>query len=181
MKDQIPSTKIGEVLCVLDEMRQAGIIDKYAIGGAFAAILHNEPISTIDLDIFFFFKQKQSSSVLSLDSIYEFANAHGFSFDHEFINIHGWLVQFVEASHSELWSEAIETAIVLSIDNRDAFVIDKEHLVTMWLLAGRAKDYQKIAAFVDADILDSNKLRNILERHDLLAKWVSEKSRFTNE
>lgn len=51
MQDQIPSTKIGEVLSVLDEMRQAGIVDKYAIGGAFAAILHNEPISTIDLDI----------------------------------------------------------------------------------------------------------------------------------
>ena len=181
MKDQIPSTKIGDVLSVLDEMRQAGIVDKYAIGGAFAAILHNEPISTIDLDIFFLFKEKQSSLVLSLDSIYEFAKAYGFSFDHEFINIHGWLVQFVEASDSNLWSEAIENAIVLSIDNRDAFVIDKEHLVSMWLFAGRAKDYQKIAMFVDANIIDNVKLTKILGRHDLLVKWEAQKWRFTNE
>ena len=181
MKDQIPSTKIGEVLSVLDEMRQAGIVDRYAIGGAFAAILHNEPISTIDLDIFFFFKEKQSSLVLSMDSIYEFAKAHGFPFDHEFIDIHGWLVQFVEASHSGLWTEAIENADVLSIENHDAFVIDKEHLVAMWLFAGRAKDYQKIAMFVEADILDNAKLTKILERHGLLIKWEAEKWRFTDE
>jgi hypothetical protein len=180
MKDQIPSTKIGKVLAILDEMRDAGIVDKYAIGGAFAAILHDEPISTIDLDIFFFFKEKQSSLVFSLDQIFEFAKAHGFSFDHEFINIHGWLVQFVEASHSGLWAEAIESAEVLKIENRDAFVIDKEHLVAMWLFAGRAKDYQKIAMFVDANILNNDKLTNILDRHGLFVKWESEKWRFTN-
>lgn len=178
---ETPSTKIGEVLSVLDEMRQAGIIDKYAIGGAFAAILHNEPISTIDLDIFFFFKEKQTSLVLSLDSIYEFASARGFSFDHEFINIHGWLVQFVEASHSELWREAIENAGILAIDKCNAFVIGKEHLVAMWLFAGRGKDYQKISMFVEADILDIDILTNILERHDLLLKWEAEKWRFANE
>ena len=181
MKHQTPSTKIGDVLAALDEMRQAGILDKYAIGGAFAAILHDEPISTIDLDIFFFFKDKQSSIVFSLDSIYEFAQAHGFSFDHEFINIHGWLVQFVEASHSKLWSEAIENAVIVPIDNRDAFVIDKEHLVAMWLFAGRSKDYQKVAMFVDANILDMEKLTTILERHNLLVKWETEKWRFLNE
>lgn len=181
MEIQTPSTKIGKVLSVLDEMRQAGIVDKYAIGGAFAAILHNEPISTIDLDIFFLFKEKQSSLVLSLDSIYEFAKTHGLLFDHDFINIHGWLVQFVEASHSALWTEAIENAEVLAIDSRDAYLIGKEYLVAMWLFAGRAKDYQKITMFVEANILDNEKLTNILERHDLLVKWKAQKWRFTNE
>ncbi|CAN5700454.1 hypothetical protein BH24ACI3_BH24ACI3_14420 [soil metagenome] len=108
MPDQPPSTRIGDVLSVLDEMQQAGILDKYAIGGAFAAILHDEPISTIDLDIFFVFKEKQQSLILSLDSIYDFAKERGFDFDHEFVNIHGWLVQFGEASHNELWEEAID-------------------------------------------------------------------------
>ena len=181
MKSQIPSTKIGDVLTVLDEMRDAGLVGKYAIGGAFAAILHNEPIATIDLDIFFFYKEKPSSFVLSLDSIYGFAKAHGFAFDHEFINIHGWLVQFLESSHSALWTEAIENADVIKIDGRDAFVIGREHLAAMWLFAGRAKDYQKIGMFVDSNIIDNVKLLDILERHDLLVKWEAEKWRFTNE
>ena len=85
---------------------------------------------------------------LNLNAIYDYAKTRkGFSFDHEFINIYGWLVQFVEASHSALWTEAIENADLIKIEHFDAPVIDKEHLVAMWLYAGRAKDYQKIAMF----------------------------------
>lgn len=172
---------IGEVLGVLEEMKRAGIIEKYAIGGAFAAILHYEPISTIDLDIFFFLAEKTDSPILSLNAIYDFAKEKGFSFDHEFVNIHGWLVQFVEASHSALWTEAVENTDAIKIEDADAPVIDKEHLIAMWLYAGRAKDYQKITMFCEAEFLDEAKLFDILERHDLTAKWNKEKWRFTNE
>ncbi len=172
---------IGDVLGVLEEMRSAGIIEKYAIGGAFAAILHYEPISTIDLDIFFFLGERNDSPILSLKAIYDYAKEKGFSFDHEFVNIYGWLVQFVEASHSRLWTEAIGNADILKIDDADAKVIGKEHLVAMWLYAGRAKDFQKIQMFWEADFLDEAKLFDILERHDLTAKWEKEKWRFIGE
>ncbi len=162
-------------------MKRAGIIEKYAIGGAFAAILHYEPISTIDLDIFFFLSEKNDSPILSLNAIYEFAREKGFSFDHEFVSIHGWLVQFVEASHSLLWTEAIEKADLIKIEDKNAPVIDKEHLVAMWLYAGRAKDYQKIAMFCEAEFLDEAKLFGILEKHDLTAKWNKEKWRFIED
>lgn len=170
-----------EVLGVLNDMQNAGIVEKYAIGGAFAATLHNEPISTIDIDIFFFLTEKNESPILSLSAIYEYAKAHGFFFDHEFINIHGWLVQFVEASHSPLWTEAVEQADTMKIDDLDVSVVGKEHLVAMWFLAGRAKDYQKIAMFREADFLDEAKLFDILGRYDLMPKWNKEKWRFTSE
>lgn len=181
MKNQNSIENIGGILGVLEDMKNAGIIEKYAIGGAFAAILHYEPISTIDLDIFFFLREKNDSPILSLNAIYDFAKKKGFSFDHEFVNIHGWLVQFVEASHSPLWTEAIENADLIKIEDKDAPVIDKEFLVAMWLYAGRAKDYQKIAMFFEADFLDEAKLFGILEKHDLTAKWNKEKWRFADE
>ncbi len=53
---------MDKVLRVLDDIENAGVIEKYAIGGAFAAILHNEPISTINLDIFFLTKGKKRKS-----------------------------------------------------------------------------------------------------------------------
>ena len=68
------STNIEVVLAALGEMHELGIIENYAIGGAFAAILHSEPISTIDLDVFFFFKEKQTGAVLSLEKLYDFAH-----------------------------------------------------------------------------------------------------------
>ncbi len=175
------SSAMDKVIRVLDDMQSAGIVEKYAVGGAFAAILHNEPISTIDLDIFFFLREKNASLILNLTAIYDYAKRRGFSFDHEFVNIHGWLVQFVEASHSRLWTEAIENAETIKIDDLAISVIGKEHLVAMWLFAGRAKDYQKIAMFREADFLDEAKLFDILERHDLMSKWNKEKWRFDDE
>ena len=175
------STNIEVVLAALGEMHELGIIENYAIGGAFAAILHSEPISTIDLDVFFFFKEKQTGAVLSLEKLYDFAKGKGFTFDHEFINIDGWLVQFVESSENPLWSEAIDNADVLTIGHLEAKVIGREHLVAMWLFAARPKDYQKITMFIDADILDHEKLNDILIRHGLLVKWEAEKWRFANE
>ncbi len=90
-------------------------------------------------------------------------------------------MQFVEASHSALWTEAIENAATIKIEDANAPVIDKEHLVAMWLYAGRAKDYQKIAMFYEAEFLDEAKLSGILKKHGLTAKWNKEKWRFTDE
>jgi hypothetical protein len=170
-----------KVIEVLNAMQTANIIEKFAIGGAFAATLHNEPISTIDLDIFFFFNEKSDSPILSLSKIYAFATENGFTFDHEFINIHGWLVQFVEASHNDLWKESIENADIIKIGNFEVSVIGREHLVAMWLFAGRIKDFEKIAKFWEAEILDETKLFDILQQHNLTAKWNKEKRRFIDE
>jgi predicted nucleotidyltransferase len=153
-----------KVIDVLNGMQKANVIEKYAIGGAFAATLHNEPISTIDLDIFFFLNEKSDSPILSLSKIYDFAGENGFTFDHEFINIHGWLVQFVEASHNDLCKESIENADIIKIGNFEVSVIGREHLVAMWLFAGRIKDFEKISKFCEAEILDETKLFDVLER-----------------
>lgn len=167
-----------KVIMVLQDMQTKSVIGKYAVGGAFAATLHNEPISTIDLDIFFFLSEKSDSPILSLTAVYDYAKSNGFSFDHEFINIHGWLVQFVEASHNDLWSEAIENAVIMNVGELKFPVIGREHLAAMWLFAGRAKDYQKLTLFWEAKILDETKLFDILKRYDLMTKWNKEKARF---
>jgi hypothetical protein len=177
----VNTANIEKVIGVLEDMQNAGIIEKYAIGGAFAATLHDEPISTIDLDIFFFLAEKNDSPILSLKAIYDYAREREFAFDHEFINIHNWLVQFVEASNNSLWREAIENAETIKIGGFEVLLIGREHLVTMWLFAGRAKDYQKIAQFWEAEILDKDQLFDILRRHDLISKWNKEKRRFIDE
>lgn len=175
------SAGIEKVIAVLDDMQTVGIIGPYAVGGAFAATLHDEPISTIDLDIFFLLSSGGDETVLSLAEIYDYAKAKGFSFDHEFINIYGWLVQFVESSRNDLWKEAIETAELIKVGELQIPVIKPEYLVAMWLFAARAKDYQKITAFLAAGFLDEPKLISILKSHDLLIKWEKEKGRFADE
>jgi len=172
---------IVDVIATIRDMQAAGIIKSFAIGGAFAAILHNEPISTIDLDIFFLLTKEKSSPILSLSEIYDFAKAKGFTFDQEFINIYGWLVQFVEASHNDLWRDAISSAESITIREVEVPVIRREYLVAMWLFSGRAKDFQKIALFKESGTLDSAALFTILDKYDLRVKWNKEKWRFEDE
>ena len=158
------ATSIEQVITVLDDMREVAIISKFAVGGAFAAILHDEPISTVDLDIFFILTKGGDETILSLAEIYDYAREKGFEFDHEFINIHGWLVQFVESSRNNLWLEAIESASPIRVGNREIRLIDPEHLAAMWLLAGRAKDYQKISMFIESGLIDTTKFLNLLKK-----------------
>ena len=172
---------IGDVIAVLDDMRVAGIIRKWAVGGAFAATLHDEPIATIDLDIFFLFSNEQKSLVLDLSEIYDYASSHGFAFDHEFINIHGWLVQFVESSKNNLWLEALDRTTTIAIGDRSVAVITPDYLVAMWLLAGRKKDFAKMAAFFDGSLVDRTNFLKIIDRHGLTLKWEKEQRRFDYE
>jgi len=121
-------TKLATVADILDDMRSKGIIGPYAVGGAVAAALYSQPISTIDLDIFFVFDPPQTGDILSLEPIYDYCRDRGFKFDHEFIYIGGWPVQFVESGHVPLWREALTLLRELEVDIRTINVLPPEHL-----------------------------------------------------
>ena len=173
------ATGIEQVIAVINDMRETGIIRKWAIGGAFAATLLDEPISTIDLDIFFLLDRRvDPGEILTMSEIYDYARSKSFSFDHEFINLYGWLVQFVESTNNALWSEAIDNAQPIKIGSFDVPVIGPYYLAAMWLLAGRQKDYQKIALFFDNGLIEKSKFEDIVLKYDLGVKWDREKIRF---
>ncbi len=176
-----PTIAWSSVIDVLDDMRSRGIIKKYAIGGAMAGILYDEAISTVDLDVFFFFTNPQTGLILSLEEIYDYATEKGFVFDHEFIHIHGWLVQFVEASRNPLWEEATRRARTMVIDGRNVAVMLPEHLAAMWVLAGRRKDSVKIAAFDESGVLDRDKLADVLRRFDIMDKWKAQQASLSSK
>lgn len=146
-----------------------------------AGILYDEAISTVDLDVFFFFTHPQTRLVLSLEEIYDYAREKGFAFDHEFIHIHGWLVQFVEASRNPLWEEAVHEARTMVIDGRNVAVTSAEHLAAMWVLAGRRKDSVKIAAFDESGVLDRDKLEDVLTRFGIMKEWKAQQATLSSK
>ena len=66
-----------EVISALNEMQAAGVIRRYAIGGAVGATFHLEPVATVDVVVFVTLPQASGSSLLSLTSIYEFLTSRG--------------------------------------------------------------------------------------------------------
>jgi hypothetical protein len=43
---------IKEVIEMINGMEAAGVIERYAIGGAVAATFYLEPVATLDVDVF---------------------------------------------------------------------------------------------------------------------------------
>ena len=168
---------ITEALALINQMRDDGVIDRYAIGGAVGATFYLQPFATQDLDIFIALSPAPGSALISLTSIYEYLATKGCSAEGEHVAIAGWPVQFLPAS-TALETEALEKAVPTTVGDLETRVMTAEHLVAIALATGRAKDFARIVQFVEEDLLDRTALDDILKRHGLAGKWNNFTSRY---
>jgi hypothetical protein len=56
-----PDLKIKRVFTVIREMQNAGVIERYAIGGAVGATFYLEPVRTLDVDVSSRFPRNQGT------------------------------------------------------------------------------------------------------------------------
>jgi len=155
---------------MINGMKNDGIIGKYAIGGAVGATFYLEPLATADVDIFVMLPTALGSSLLSLAPIYDYLRARSCQAEGERIVVADWPVQFLPA-HSALEQEALAQAVETEVEGVQTWVLGAEHLVTIALETGRAKDYARIVQFLEQDAVDADKLNRILVRHGLVGKW----------
>jgi hypothetical protein len=155
---------------IINRMQAEGRIGKYAIGGAVGATFYLEPSATLDIDIFVSLKNPQGSPLLALTPIYDYLTSRGYRTEKEYLVIEGWPVQFLPPGEA-LDEEALQWAVETEVEGVRTWVITAEHLVAMALKTARAKDFARILQFVEAGVLDADKLDSILKRHGLLEKW----------
>ncbi len=157
-------------LAILHRMQADGVIGPYAIAGAVGATFYLEPTATLDVDILVGLKQIPGSSLLTLAPIYDYLASHGYKTEKEYVLIEGWPVQFLPPQDA-LEEEALQEAIETEIEGAPTRVVRAEHLVAIALKTARAKDFSRVLQFVEAGVLDPDKLDQILRRHRLLEKW----------
>src|SRR6266436_9174043 len=116
-----------ETLKVLNQMVEAGVIRRYAIGGAVAAIYYLEPFDTADLDIFVQLEDSGSGLTI-LGPIYDFLAQQGYTPEGEFVHIEGLPVQFLPV-FNPLTDEAVTTAQTITFANVKTSLMTAEHLV----------------------------------------------------
>ena len=155
---------------VINQMQRDEVIGKYAIGGAVGATFYLEPLATLDLDIFVALRSPRGSALLTLAPIYDYLTSRGYKTEKEYLIIEGWPVQFLPPGDA-LEEEALQQAVETEVEGVRTWVITAEHLVAMALKTARAKDFARILQFVEAGVLDAEKLDPILKRHGLLEKW----------
>ena len=144
------------------------LIERYAIGGAWAVIWFSEPTLTEDLDVFCQFGSK--GALISLAPIYEYLGGRGYgapegSEHQDAVEIEGVPVQFL--SGGPLVKEAIERAIEVMVAGEQTRMFDLEYLIAIALDVGRIKDRLRIEQLLEVSTrpIDHERLEEILSRH----------------
>lgn len=169
-----------QTLAVINAMESAGVIGRYAIGGAVAAYNYIEAAVTEDLDILVSFDGatgQQPAGLISLAPIYSYLRSKGYD-EHrkEGIVVEGWSVQFLPVADA-LDAEALAVAQEIEVKSNESEegvktrVLRPEHLVATALRVGRPKDAIRIAQFLEERAVDLTALCDVLDRHGLNETW----------
>jgi hypothetical protein len=165
---------------VVAKLAEQGVIQRYAIAGAVAALNYIQPTLTEDLDILVstvHFEKRQSGLILLTPIERALANMGYTDRTDVGYMVEGWPVQFLPVA-SALDEEALEEAIELDVDltgnpSLKARCLRAEHVVAIAVKLGRLKDLARVQAFLDQDVVDLVALKDVLERHALLEAWLS--------
>src|SRR5438094_3009164 len=88
----------------------------------------------------------------------------------QYVVIAGWPVQFLPAG-TALLQEALAAAVEKDVEGTPARVFTAEHIAAIALETGRAKDKARVLQFIEAGVLDLDRLHRILGRHGLTGRW----------
>lgn len=159
-----------KTLMLINELKEEGLIEDYAIGGGIAALFYIEPFLTYDLDIFIIPAQKtEKKGVISLSPIFAYLKTKRCTWKGEPIVIEGVPVQFIPAD--ELEEEAVKNARRIEYKGVKSKVIRPEYLIAILLRAGRKKDIEKIETLLEGTGVNRTNLEEILDKFDLKDKF----------
>jgi hypothetical protein len=158
-----------DTLRVLNELERDGIISRYAIGGAVAAIFYVEATETEDLDIFVHLEDS-GHPLMPMAGLYEELRRRGYAKDGIYDLIEGIPVQFLPDSPA-LITEAVCEASTIDFDGVHTRLLTAEYLVAIMVQTGRLKDQVRAQQMREQTELDEPKLEAILIRYNLFEKY----------
>jgi hypothetical protein len=157
---------------VVNQLRDEGVISKYAVGGAVGALFYVEPTQTQDIDVFIHLESAPGSALVSLTSITERLKALGYTaWEEDKLIVEDWPIQFIPAG-KPIEIEALQNAVEKSLtDGVTIFVPPPEYLMLIAIDLCRPKDIVRLHQFHSEKVYDPEKLTSLLARHGLTDKW----------
>jgi hypothetical protein len=155
-------------LLIINDLKSAGLIKRYAITGGMAALFYVEPLVTFDLDLLVLVPDEESLNPLA--SISEYLGRLGYPTEGEHLVVEGIPVQFL-LPYNDLTREALERSQSALYDDLSTPVVSVEFLMAIMVQTWRAKDRQRLVLFLEEAHFDNKLLREILVRHQLEGRW----------
>lgn len=144
--------ELAEALRILNQLKEKGVIEDYAIGGGYAVVYHTVPYSTYDLDIFVVLHNEAD-----FHALYQYFKEKGNKIEDVYIYIGDMPVQFLPNYISPLFTETVQQAHEVIIEGIPSKVASIEHIIVLALDVFRAKDKIRIVQLLekaDRDLLD---------------------------
>lgn len=173
MSDDAPvaAGTFSQVIEALNHLRDDGIIHQYAIVGAMAANLWDEPVATQDVDVAVVVAG-DPHPLDPLRPLFDWLSRHGFAFDGEHALIAGVPVQFLPEWHPVI-AEGIETAAEVQYDPTDPHspklrVMRPTYLVASWEIDPAAcspRRRERAARLREAGLVDEPLLADVMARY----------------
>src|SRR4051812_882231 len=127
-------SSFAEALRALNQLKADGVVEDYAIAGAMALLFWAEPVPTYDLDVLAFLTDR-ATPIVSLESVYRWADTKGYTVSEEHLLIEGVPTQIVP-SPGPVSDEAIQSAATLEYEGIPVRVVRPEYLIALYLLPG---------------------------------------------
>jgi len=167
-----------EVAQLLNAMCAAGVIAEYALFGAVAQMRYTEPVATLDADVLVALPLPASLDFLA--PIYEFCAAKGYVPEGEAMRVGAWPVQFIPV-FSTLTRDALHQADAVEFEGVPFRVVRADYLTLIALSVGRAKDFTRILALLEAGSVPREEIGHLAERYGLADAWQRFQARFLND
>ena len=167
-----------EVAQLLNEMRGEGVIADYALFGAVAQMRHTEPVATLDAEVLVVVPSTERLDVLN--PIYDFCARKGYNLERESVRVGAWAVQFIPV-FSLLTREALEQADTTEFEGVPFRVVRADYLAVIALSVGRAKDFARILALIEAASVTPEGIAVLAQGHSLSDVWARFKGRFLDD
>lgn len=150
---------LKEVLISLNDLKTVGIIQDYAIGGGYAVMFYDIPMSTYDLDVLTVLPTEND-----YHSLYEHFRKKGAKIENVYIFIEGMPVQFLPNYISPLYNSAIEGANLMEFEGVHCKFVSIEYLVLLLLTSFRPKDKIRIKSLLEK--ANKDLLLDLIQRFD---------------
>lgn len=160
----------------LEELQRSGLYNKYAIGGGIAHFYYIEAGTTYDLDVMITLNV-QTSGIVSLSPLYEWAKRCSYEISDEHIIIEGVPVQFLPA-YNAIVSEAIKHADRVELFGVKTYIMKPEYLMVIMLDTMRAKDRERLMKFISQAKYSGALFQTLLSKFKLVKKFEEFRAKY---
>jgi hypothetical protein len=160
------------VFQILNDIKDDGVVEDYAVGGAMAVLFYAEPTRTYDVDVFVLLPESGQQVVL-LTPVYSWLEERGFKSKAEHVLVHGVPVQILPA-YNDLVEDAVIHARLLDYEGVPVRVSSPEHLIALAFQAGGRRRRERAFQLLETCEVDRGLLATLLERHEIAAEGLTD-------